>query len=86
MRLSVRWHAARHSAFDMWVAGSQNPMQSLSVLPPPPGVLGRVSLALPGDVAPGVSARLPVPWFAGAPPLDGMPGTTGGESGAMLGT
>ena len=86
MRLSVRWHAARHSDFDMCVAGSQNPMQSLSVLPPPPGVLGLVSLGLPGDVAPGVSARLPLPWFAGTPPLEEMPGGTGGESGATLGT
>jgi hypothetical protein len=80
MRLRVRWHAARHSDFVMWVAGSQNPMQSLSVLPPPPGVLGLVSLGLPGD-----SARLPLPCL-GTPPPDETTGGTGGDSGAMLGT
>jgi hypothetical protein len=40
----------------MWVAASQKPMQSLSDLPPPPGLLGADSLGLEGDVA-GESAR-----------------------------
>ena len=48
--------AARHSGFVMWVAASQKPMQSCSDLPPPPGVLGAVSLGLEEEVA-GESAR-----------------------------
>lgn len=51
-----RLQAARHSGFVMWVAASQKPMQSLSDLPPPPGLLGADSLGLEGDVA-GESAR-----------------------------
>jgi hypothetical protein len=51
-----RLQAARHSGFVMWVAASQKPMQSLSDLPPPPGVLGAVSLGLEEEVA-GESAR-----------------------------
>ena len=78
MRLSVRWHAAFHSDLDMCVAGSQKPMQSLSDLPPPPGALG-ASLGLPGD-----SAKLPLPCF-GVPPLEEIPGGTGGERGATPG-
>jgi hypothetical protein len=46
-----RLQAARHSGFVMWVAASQKPMQSLSDLPPPPGLLGADSLGLEGDVA-----------------------------------
>jgi hypothetical protein len=51
-----RLQAARHSGFVMWVAASQKPMQSLSDLPPPPGLLGADWLGLEGDVA-GESAR-----------------------------
>lgn len=51
-----RLQAARHSGFVMWVAASQKPMQSMSDLPPPPGLLGADSLGLEGDVA-GESAR-----------------------------
>jgi hypothetical protein len=51
-----RLQAARHSGFVMWVAASQKPMQSWSDLPPPPGVLGAVSLGLEEEVA-GESAR-----------------------------
>jgi hypothetical protein len=80
MRLSVRWHAAFHSDFDICVAGSQKPIQSASVLPPPPGALGAASLGLPGD-----NAKLPPPCF-GVPPLEEMTGGTGGERGATLGT
>jgi hypothetical protein len=41
----------------MCVAGSQNPMQSANVLPPPPGALGADSLGL-AEEAPGDSAKL----------------------------
>ena len=84
MRLSVRWHAARHSAFDMCVAGSQNPMQSLSVLPPPPGELGAVSLGCRRRHGRELPAAAPC--FAGTPPPEETTGGTGGESGATLGT
>jgi hypothetical protein len=53
----LRTQADFHSAFVMCVPRSQKPMQSASVLPPPPGLLGAVSLGLPGEV-PGVRARL----------------------------
>ena len=52
-----RLQAARHSGFVMCVPASQKPMQSASALPPPPGLLGVVSLVLP-DEAPGERARL----------------------------
>jgi len=80
MRLRVRLQAAFHSCLLMCVAGSQKPMQSLRVFPPPPGVLGADSLGLPGD-----SARLP-PDCAGVPPPERMLGCSAGESGATLGT
>jgi hypothetical protein len=51
IRLSVRLHAALHSRLVMCVSASQKPMQSLNVLPPPPGALGAFSLGLPGDSA-----------------------------------
>ena len=54
-----RLQAARHSTLLMCVAASQKPMQSASVLPPPPILLGANSLglALPDEV-PGERARL----------------------------
>jgi hypothetical protein len=72
-------------------------MQSLSVLPPPPGVLGDVSLGLPLGWplpgVPGVSARLPLPVLLlvpllpglGVPPPDRMLGSIGGDRGATPG-
>ncbi len=75
---SVRLHAARHSALVMCVPASQNPMQSASVLPPPPGALGADSL---GDADPGDSARLLEPV---EPPVENCVGSCG-ESGAMPG-
>ena len=64
-RLSVRWQARRHSALVMWVAASQKPMHAWSVLPPPPGRLGLVSLPVAPD-----SAALPTPVVVspGSPP------------------
>ena len=53
----VRRQAAFHSALVMWVAASQKPMQSLKVLPPPPGALGADWLELPED-EPGDRAKL----------------------------
>jgi len=54
-----RLQAARHSPLLMCVAASQKPMQSASVLPPPPGLLGAASLGLPlADEVPGERARL----------------------------
>jgi len=63
----------------MCVAGSQKPMQSVSRLPPPPGVLGADSLGLdePGDSA---SVLL-----AGVPPVANWVGSCG-ERGAMSGS
>jgi hypothetical protein len=69
--------AARHSRLVMWVAGSQNRMQSSSVLPPPPGVLGAASLE------PGESASEPC---LAVPPPDKTLGDTCGDKGAMAGT
>ena len=43
----VRAQAAFHSALLMCVSRSQNPMQSASDLPPPPGALGADSLGWP---------------------------------------
>jgi len=52
-----RLQAARHSTLLMCVAASQKPMQSASDLPPPPGLLGAASLALPlPDEVPGERA------------------------------
>jgi hypothetical protein len=54
-----RLQAARHSTLLMCVAASQKPMQSASVLPPPPILLGAASLGLPlADGEPGERARL----------------------------
>jgi hypothetical protein len=53
----VRKQAVLHCAFVMCVSRSQKPMQSASVLPPPPGALGADSLGLAG-LLPGDSARL----------------------------
>ena len=61
----VRLHASRHSAFVMCVAGSQNPMQSAKLLPPPPGALGANSLGLPDEApgtGPGCRSRSFRPW------------------------
>src|SRR5262245_26404603 len=77
MRLSVRLHAALHSCFVMWVVGSQKPMQSFKVLPPPPAALGAASLRLPGDKA-NVLCR-------GSPPPAGVLGDCCGDRGAMPG-
>ena len=74
----VRWQATRHCAFVMCVSRSQKPMQSASVLPPPPGVLGAVELELPGD-----RAKLPLP-PAAAPLVENCVGRSG-ERGAMAG-
>src|SRR5262245_6300553 len=59
----------------MCVAGSQKSMQACSVLPPPPGALGAVSLGEPGE-----SARL----LFVVPPVANSVGSWG-ESGAMAG-
>ena len=55
----------------MWVAGSQKPMQSAKLLPPPPGVLGAASL-------PGVKASEP---RRAGPPPEVAGGWVCGESG-----
>src|SRR5262245_28058068 len=73
----VRRQAAFHSALVMCVSRSQKPMQSASVLPPPPGALGANSLGLPGEV-PGESARL----LGAEPPVANWVGSCG-DSGAM---
>ena len=52
----VRTQAAFHSALLICVARSQNPMQSASDLPPPPGVLGADPLGLAEEEAFGDSA------------------------------
>jgi hypothetical protein len=59
-------------------------MQSCSDLPPPPGVLGAASLALPGADLPGESASEP-PCRA-VPPPDWKLGDCCGDSGAIPGT
>lgn len=64
----------------MCVAASQNPMQSASELPPPPGALGAASLGLAEDV-PGDRARL---LCGGLPPLENCVDSCG-ESGATAG-
>ena len=58
----------------MWVAESQNPMQSLNVLPPPPGVLCADSLGL----VPGDSPSVP---DLALPPPDAIGGGSWGDSG-----
>ena len=77
MRRSMRSHAPFHSRLVMCVPASQNPMQSLSAFPPPPGALGDASLALPGD-----KARLLC--FGTPPPEDGAVDCCG-DSGAIPG-
>jgi hypothetical protein len=52
----LRTQAAFHSALLICVARSQNPMQSASDLPPPPGVLGADPLGLVKEEASGDSA------------------------------
>ena len=60
----VRRQAAFHSVFVICVSRSQKPMQSASVLPPPPGALGANSLGLwcgcPGESARVLGAEPPV--------------------------
>ena len=74
----MRKHDARHSRLLMCVADSQKPMQSTSRLPPPPGVLGAVSLGLD---EPGERARV----LTVDPPVANCVGSCG-ESGAMSGS
>jgi hypothetical protein len=78
----VRMHAAFHSALVMCVAFSQKPMQAASDLPPPPGALGAVSLALVEEL-PGESARL----LCSDPPVENWSGSCGdsGATGAISG-
>jgi hypothetical protein len=61
----------------MCVAGSQKLMQSLTVLPPPPGVLVACSLGLPGE-------RANVLGLA-TPPPDGVVVDCGGDGGSVAG-
>jgi hypothetical protein len=74
----VRTQAAFHSALLMCVSRSQNPMQSASELPPPPGALGADSLGLGAEMALGDSARL----GCVTPSVANCVGSCG-ESGAM---
>ena len=74
----VRTQAAFHSALLMCVSRSQNPMQSASDLPPPPGALGADSLGLAEEEAPGDSAML----GCVTPPVANCVGSWG-ERGAM---
>jgi len=74
----VRTQAAFHSDLLMCVSRSQNPMQSASDLPPPPGALGADSLGLTGEEGPGDSARL----GCTTPPVENCVGSCG-DSGAM---
>src|SRR5262245_6346310 len=73
----LRRQAAFHSAFVMCVSRSQKPMQSASVLPPPPGALGADSLGLPEEL-PGDNAKL----GCVEPPVANCIGSCG-DSGAM---
>jgi len=77
MRCSVRRQAALHSRLVMCVAGSQKRMQSSSVLPPPPGVLGALCPGVPG-------ASTLAPRCEAAPPESTF-GVTGGARGATFG-
>src|SRR5688572_28136186 len=74
----VRRQAAFHSALLMCVSRSQNPTQSASDLPPPPGALGADSLGLAAEEVLGDSARL----GCVAPPVANCVGSCG-ERGAM---
>jgi hypothetical protein len=65
---SVRLHAARHSAFVMWVSRSQKLIQSARVCPPPPGALAAASLAL--ALTGGAPIVRPVPKDPGVPSDD----------------
>jgi hypothetical protein len=87
MRLSVRMQAARHSVLVMCVAASQNPMQSSSVLPPPPGALGLCSLGLPGDSASELCLGTPLPesTFAGCCGESGAKGAIWGAGAPIAG-
>jgi hypothetical protein len=69
-----RRQAARHSPFVMCVACSQKPMQSSSVLPPPPGMLGAASVALVLDGLDEATVTVP--------PALKVVVVTGGDSGA----
>lgn len=77
-RCIERTQAAFHSALVMCVAGSQNPMQSASELPPPPAMLGVASLGL---VLVGLEE-----FTRAAPPAVRIVVIAGTESGAMTGT
>jgi hypothetical protein len=79
-RLWTRWQASRHCCFVMCVALSQKPMQSCSVLPPPPGVLGAAELVAVPDVE--VVADLSA---LADPPPEGVVASTGGDNGATGG-
>jgi hypothetical protein len=74
----VRTQAAFHSALLMCVSRSQNPIQSASDLPPPPGVLGADALGLTEEEPPDDSARL----GCATPPVANCVGNCG-ESGGM---
>ena len=74
----VRAQAAFHSTLLMCVSRSQNPIQSASDLPPPPGALGADSLGLGAEEALGDSARL----GCVTPPVANCVGSCG-ERGAM---
>src|SRR5437667_1924374 len=85
----VRRQAAFHSTLVMCVSRSQKPMQSVSVLPPPPGALGAYSLGLLEE-PPGDSARLgwvtpPVANCVGNCGESGGIGTSSGRGAAIAG-
>ena len=85
----VRRQAAFHSTLVMCVSRSQKPMQSVSVLPPPPGALGADSLGLLEE-PPGDSARLgwvtpPVANCVGNCGESGGIGTSSGRGAAIAG-
>jgi hypothetical protein len=73
----VRMQAAFHSALLICVSRSQNPMQSASDLPPPPGALGADSLGLAEEEALGESARL----GCATPPVENCVGSCGERGG-----
>jgi hypothetical protein len=79
----VRTQADFHSALLMCVSRSQNPMQSASDLPPPPGALGADSLGLAEEEEPGDSARFgcTTPTVENCVGSCGESGATGANSG-----